>query len=522
LFCENKLKVLNRAMLLLLPVLTGLLLIASFPRFDQSYLAWIAFIPVVAFMVRIRKPIGAFWGGYVAGGIELFVLLVWMPSVLEQYGGLSGWLAWTGYALLILLLACFSGAGCYATKKLMQWGGDGYLLLFPAVWVLIEYAQTKIPFGGFPWLLVGYSQSGWLSLIQIADLTGVYGISFLVTGFSAAVVWAAMHRGRNVSAWWPVLTAVVLFSACLLYGRASFDRWNGLQADSNVAMLQGDLGADETEAVITEKYQTGYISMADTLETSSVDLLIFPESPTPVMYEQNAQYREMLKGLATRYAYGLIFNNIRREETLDGTKYFNSAYYLNGEGALSGIYDKIHLVPFGEYIPLKRLFVFMRTISQDVGGFQPGRERKIFNLGHHPANVTVCFEAIFPELVREFVHGGSRLIVNLTNDRWYGDSSAPFQHFSIARWRAIENRRYLLRAANSGISAVIEPTGRIQTSTGILRRAVCEGRFAFVAQQTFYTRYGDVFVFLCAIIVLSFTVLVLKGKRKKRLLQGKQ
>ncbi|MBN2318563.1 MAG: apolipoprotein N-acyltransferase [Acidobacteria bacterium] len=509
-------------MLLLLPALTGFLLVASFPRFNQAYLAWIAFIPLIAFVVRVRKPVRAFLGGYVAGGIELFALLVWMPAVLQRYGGLSVWLAWTGYVLLILLLACFLGAGCYATKKLMLRGGDACLLLFPAVWIVIEYAQTKIPFGGFPWLLVGYSQSDWLSLIQIADLTGVYGISFLVTGFSTAVVWAVMHKGRNFRAWWPVLGIILLVFACFLYGRASLDRWDGFQEDSSAAMLQGNLSADETGPVLAEKYQDGYLRMADDLQFSSVDLLILPESPTPVMYEQNAPYREMLKDLAVRYTYGLIFNNIRREETGEGLKYFNSAYYLNGKGALSGAYDKIHLVPFGEYIPLKRLFVFMRTISQDVGGFHPGRENKIFKLGQHPANAIVCFEAIFPGLVRGFVRNGSRLIVNLTNDRWYGDSSAPFQHFSIARWRAVENRRYLLRAANSGISAVIEPTGRIQTATGILQQAVCEGRFAFIAQQTFYTRYGDMFVFLCAIIVCSFTILVLTRERKKRPLNNKQ
>ena len=503
-------------MLLLLPALTGILLIFSFPKFTQSYLAWIAFIPLILFLFRVRKPVRAFWGGYVAGGIELFALLIWMPAVLPRYGGISNWLAWTGYVLLILLLACFMGAGCYVTKRLMHWGGDAFLLLFPAVWVLIEYAQTIIPFGGFPWLLIGYSQSDWLGLIQVADLTGVYGISFLVAGLSTAVAWAVIHKGRSFRAWWPMLGVIVLVSACLLYGRASLDRWDDLREDYGVAMLQGDLSADETYAVLSEKYRSGYLSMANDLQSSSIDLLILPESPTPVMYEQDAAYREMIEELAARYTYGLVFNNIRHEETGDGSKYYNSAYFVDGEGALLGSYDKIHLVPFGEYLPLKGFFLlFMRTITQDVSEFQPGREREIFRLGEYPANATVCFEAIFPGLVREFVRSGSRLIVNLTNDRWYGDSSAPFQHFAIARWRSIENRRYLLRAANSGISAVIEPTGRIQTATGILQKAVCEGRFTFVTQQTFYTRYGDVFVFLCAIIISGFVVLILFRRTKE-------
>jgi apolipoprotein N-acyltransferase len=502
-------------MLLLLPVLTGLLLVASFPRFDQPYLAWIAFIPLVVFMVRVDKSVGSFFGGYVAGGIELFALLIWMPDVLEHYGDLPFWLAWTGFVLLILLLACFPGAACYATKRLMRWGGDGFLLLFPAIWILIEYVQTIIPFGGFPWLLIGYTQSDWLGLIQIADLTGVYGVSFLVIWFSTAIFWLGRYKGRNIRAWWPALSAIVMFVACLLYGRASIGRWNGLRPDFTAAMLQGDLSADETPSVLSGKYREGYTSMANELRSSAVDLLVLPESPTPVMYENDAPYQAILKKLAARYTYGLIFNNIRSEETAEGVKYFNSAYYLDGKSKIPFVYDKIHLVPFGEYIPLKKLFVFMRTVTQDVGEFQPGGEIRLFMLGTNPVNATVCFEAIFPGLVRRFVRNGSRLIVNLTNDRWYGDSSAPFQHFSIARWRAVENRRYFLRAANSGISAVIEPTGRIQTSTGILKRTICEGRFTFCVVQTFYTRYGDAFVSLCAIIVFSFTILALTRGRKK-------
>ena len=153
----------------------------------------------------------------------------------------------------------------------------------------------------------------------------------------------------------------------------------------------------------------------------------------------------------------------------------------------------------------------MQTITQDVGEFTPGRNYKIFRMEGYPFNVTICFEAIFPDLVRKFVRDGSRLIVNLTNDKWYGASNAPFQHFTNARWRAVENRRYFLRAANSGISAVVEPTGRVQTATGILRRAVCEGQFSFVTRQTFYTRHGDVFVLLCAIIICGSLIFILGG-----------
>jgi apolipoprotein N-acyltransferase len=183
-----------------------------------------------------------------------------------------------------------------------------------------------------------------------------------------------------------------------------------------------------------------------------------------------------------------------------GRRYFNSAYFLDSTGSLAGIYDKIHLVPFGEYIPLKKIFFFSEAITKDVGEFFPGKEYKVVRIGGRPANAVICFEAVFPDLVRRFVNRGSQLIINLTNDGWYGNSAAPYQHFAIARFRAVENRRYFIRAANTGISAIIEPSGKIQSSSGLLHEAVCEGRFEFIDKQTIYTRYGNLLVFLCAII----------------------
>jgi apolipoprotein N-acyltransferase len=237
-----------------------------------------------------------------------------------------------------------------------------------------------------------------------------------------------------------------------------------------------------------------------------VDLLILPESPAPIAFQYDPAYRGIFEHLAKRYPLGLIFSNLSYRETGGAEQYFNSAYFLDRNGALEGVYDKMHLVPFGEYIPLKRLFFFAETVTKDVGSFTPGQDYRIVRIGEYPANAIICFEAAFPGLVRRFVQKGSQLIVNLTNDRWYGVSSAPYQHLTIARWRAVENRRYLLRAANSGITAFIEPTGRIQASAGILMQAVVRGRFAFLADQTPYTRYGDVFVFLCAIIVCGIVI----------------
>jgi apolipoprotein N-acyltransferase len=202
-----------------------------------------------------------------------------------------------------------------------------------------------------------------------------------------------------------------------------------------------------------------------------------------------------------------VLNNVHYLHSDGDTRYYNSAYFIGPDGQTRSRYDKMHLVPFGEYIPWKSVFFFVETISKDVSAFSPGGEFRVVDFSGHRLNAIICFEAIFPQLSREFSRAGSQLFVNLTNDGWYGDSAAPYQHLQMAIWRAIENRRFLLRATNSGISAVVEPTGRIQASTSLLREAVCLGRFAFLGTATFYSRHGEVFGVLCVIITLGTVVL---------------
>jgi apolipoprotein N-acyltransferase len=502
----------------ILPLLTGFLLVASFPRIDQNYLAWIAFIPLTVFVANTHAVGSAFWGGFIAGYVQFFALLTWIPAVLTRYGGLSAGLAWLAYALLVFVLACYPAAACGLTKYLIRKCGASFIFVFPAAWVVFEYAQSLSPFGGLPWLLAGYSQSRFLTMIQMADITGIYGVSFLLVWTASMLSWNFRLNARRLSVWMASLTTVLMIAGCVYYGRTSLRKWETAAPGVRVAMLQGNISFDEPDDAVHYKFQQGYVRMAERLRPSGADLLILPESPSPFHFESDAQYRSTIEQLARRFPLGIVFNNIRREENQVAARYFNSAYFVDGKGVLRGVYDKVHLVPFGEYIPLKRLFSFVETISRDVGSFQPGREHKVVQAGDHPAGAIICFEAVFPPLVRQFVLNGSQVIINLTNDGWYGDSAAPYQHLAVARLRAVENRRYLLRATNSGISAVVEPSGRIQASTGIMREAICEGRFEFIGETTFYTRYGDVFVLLCAIILAGSVIVAVldnEGMRKR-------
>ncbi len=430
-------------------------------------------------------------------------LLVWVPAVMSRYGGVPRAGSWGLYALLVSLQALYPAAACAWTGFLISRRGKGFLLTLPFAWVTLEYVESRFPFGGFPWLLAGYSQTGNLWIMQIADLTAVYGVSFLVLCANTALAWCLLHRRQGMRAMWPLGATGLLVALACAYGRASLSRWQSVPQGFTVAMLQQNLSIDEPESEMEWKYTEGYAKMADRLQTGQTDLLILPESPSPLSFQYDQSYRTLLCNLASRFPMGIVFNNIRYEQQDESLRYYNTAYFLDNKCAEVGRYDKIHLVPFGEYVPMKPLFNFVEAISKDVSDFQPGSAYTTVPLAGRPAATIICYEAVFPQLARAFVRRGAELLINLTNDGWYGNTAAPYQHLAMARWRAVENRRFLLRATNSGISAVIDPCGRIQVRSRLQQEDICTGHFGFVADQTVYCRYGDAFVFLCVIISSS-------------------
>lgn len=482
---------------LILPVLCGILVWASFPKLNQGYLAWVALIPLILHLDRVERITSAFLGGLVAGTVQFLGLLYWIPRVLTHYGGLPAPGAWVLFVLLAAALGCFPAVACALTRFCINRCGSGFLLVFAPAWISLEYLRSKIPFGGFPWLMIGYSQTDYRSLIQIADVAGVYGVSFLVVWINIAIVWLVLRRRHDRVV---CIAGAVMLMACFSYGFARLRQWDQIQPQYRAALLQENLSIDEPDSALRWKYQQGYVKMADQLGPSHIDLLILPESPSPLIYQYDQAYREALRGLARRFMLGLVFNNIYFRDDQGTTRYFNSAFFLDQSGTEVGRYDKIHLVPFGEYIPWQKFFFFSEAISKDVGSFSPGSTHLTLPLRGHRMNAIICFEAVFPDFSREFIRRGSQLIINLTNDGWYGDSSAPYQHLAMARWRAVESRRYLLRAANSGISAIVSPSGRIEVQTGLLREDTAVGGFAFLSGETFYTRHGDALPGLCAII----------------------
>ncbi len=486
--------------LALLPVLGGLLGFASLPTMGQAYLAWIAQVPLILFVLRSRSGPKAFFGGVAAGFVQFSLLLSWIPPVLVQYGNIPAVLAWFLFALLMIVLALYPGLACAVTGISLRHGGKVMVLFFPFTWVATELLRGFSPFGGFPWMLTGYSQTDNLRVIQIADIAGVYGVSFVILCCNAGIAWLIDRGARGLRNYLPALGAAGLLGVCLAYGSQSLHHWQGLSPRYRAALLQGNISADDPDNVMRYEFEQGYLLMAAGIKEPGVDLLVLPESPAPISFQSDPEYRRKLQDLARHYRLGIVLSNIAFPEAPGDQRYFNSAYFLAQDGGVRGRYDKIHLVPFGEYVPLKSMFFFMQSITQEVSDFSPGDEPLVVDTPAGGMNAIICFEAAFPELVRRFVTKGSRLVINLTNDGWYGDSAAPYQHLAMARWRAVENRRYLLRAANSGISAIVDPAGRITASTRLLRKDICFGRFDFVSCQTFYARRGDLAAVLCAII----------------------
>lgn len=485
----------------ILLILTSVLLSFSFSSFNLWLFAWCGFIPL--FMALENKSLRwAFLIAFFCGIVFWSLAIYWLIHV-----------TLLGQIVLVLYLAIYFGlfgGAIYFSRFLSV---KNRLFWLPASWVLLEYLRSYL-FTGFPWSLIGLSQYKNLPVIQIADITGAWGVSFLVVLINTAFYLILRKQSKlKVS----LICAGILFLS-LIYGfyKLSYKPDSALLAKSlKISVVQGNIPQHlnwDKQAVdfILNNYKELTVAAAK----SKPDLIIWPEASVPGVWgRDDAEFRQVfsLAGqLDTNFLVGAVsyFNQ----------NYFNSALFINHLGSPAATYSKLHLVPFGEYIPLKNIFPFLETLVP-IGDIQPGREYTIFK---QPANfgVLICFEDLFPELSREFVKRGARFLVNITNDAWFKEGSAPYQHFAASVFRSVENRVYLVRAANTGISGFIDPAGRI---SGIISNV--QGKEIFVpgyssqnisltaGKRTIYNRYGDFFVVFCLLFDACAAVSILRKKR---------
>ena len=485
-----------------LAFLSGLFLSLSFSSFNLWQLAWCGFIPLFIALEK-KSLIQAFIIAYLCGIIFWSLTIYWLVHV-----------TLIGQAVLILYLSVYFGLFGCAVFCLRFFSAKSGLFFIPSVWVLLEYIRSHL-FTGFPWALMGFSQYKNLPVIQIADITGAWGVSFLVLLVNVALYLILRKQSRAKIS----LIASIILILSLAYGflKLSQDHGDGSLREPSplfqkikISVVQGNIPQElkwNKQAVnfILNRYKELTVEAA----VEEPDLIIWPEASVPALWGQDdaefAQVFSLAKELKTNLLVGAVSHFAQN--------YFNSALFIARTGKPGDIYHKLHLVPFGEYIPFKNTFPFLQTIAP-IGDIEPGKVHTIF---HQPVDfgVLICFEDLFPELSRQLLKRGAKFLVNITNDAWYKEGSAPFQHLAASVFRAVENRVYLARAANTGISAFIEPAGKILSGVRNI-----SGREIFIkgysscniqlkpAGNTFYNRYGDFFVWLC----LFFSIFMIKYK----------
>jgi apolipoprotein N-acyltransferase len=494
-------------------IISGILVVLSFPVFDFYLLAWAAFVPL---LVSLWGKSGrqAFAQGYVFGLVYFFGTLYWIYHSINFYGGVS-----FPASISIVLLLCaylslypalFSGIFIALVRKTRL----PALLIAPAIWVALEFVRSYA-LTGFPWSSIGYSQYKFLHIIQIADITGIYGVSFLVLAVNGAIVDLFFLRKRvqnmplfpSSSTYAGLSILLLVLAASLVYGS-----WRlGQQRAGHmikVSVVQGNIEQDKKwDPAYQNEVLDTYFSLSRKAAESSPQLIVWPETALPFFFdfdkENTAKLIDFEKGLGSDLLTGAV---TVKQRTADKFLLSNSAVLLDREGKTVYEYDKIHMVPFGEYVPLRSVLFFVDKLVAGIGDYVPGKEYLKAKTDFGSFATLICYEVIFPGLVRKFYTDGGDFIVNITNDAWFGDTAGPHQHFSMAVFRAIENRKPLIRAANTGISGFIDSSGRILFSTPIFRRLVSTEYVKTDSTMTFYTRYGDLFSYLCMVLSIIMVI----------------
>lgn len=483
----------------LLAAASGLLLFLSFPKFGHGAVAWVALAPLLAALPG-ASPGQAFRLGHLAGTVAHVGLLYWTALVVTQFGGLPMAVALPLMVALAAAVALFPALWAWSVARLCRRLGPRGLLLAPVPWVATEVVRNYT-FFHFPWCLLGYSQHELLQIVQLAALGGVFLVSFVVAGGSALLAYLALEaqarsRGRAV------LAAAACLAAALSFGAWRLAQPVAAQGSLRVGLVQASIRQEEKWAPgLAERNLQRHVRLSLDAAGQGARLVIWPESSVPWPYDDEPALAEELQHLARRLDAYLLFGNDDRDASVRPQRIFVGAKMLAPDGRLSYRHHKLRLVPFGEYVPLAPLLTlggrFTARLVAQVGEFTPGDTYEVGQVEGHGLATLVCYEVIFPELARRFAREGAQLLVSVTNDGWYGTTSAPYQHLMMARFRAVETGRYLVRAANTGISAVVDPRGRVLARTRLFEERALVEDVPNSTESTPYLALGESFGLLC-------------------------
>lgn len=491
---------------------------------EFSALSWIALAPLLVALMLPAGPGDALTGrqgfllGYFSGLLFYLGSCYWMYHVVATYGGVSGVVAAGVLILFSLYLGLYHGLFALLLARLARAEGIGAgraLALAPVLWVAAELGRTLAT--GVPLNLLGTAQVDNIPLTQVATVTGVYGVSFAMVvvnaSFAAAFLLPPARRRAVLLA--SLSGAAALQAGMLADPPASPASHIAVLLQHNISLSEERWTAELFDQTLRDISAVSAQAAARSAGRGNPQLIAWPESPAP-FYESDPSFRRYVTALALETgAYVLAGDIALQPSPRPGRRHqaLNSASMVAPDGSWVARYDKIHLVPFGEYVPFEKLLFFAGTITREVGDFGRGRQRTLLPLGEHQVGLFICYESVFPGEVREFAAGGADLLMNISNDTWLDGTRGPEQHLSMARMRAIENRRWLLRPTNSGITASVDPYGRVVARAQRGVRTALEAPYAFISETTFYTRHGDVFAWTCAII--SLAVLLLTWRRRQ-------
>jgi len=519
-----------------LVLVSAALQVVIFPLPGLYGLAWIAAAPLIVAILRSRVPEtlqldgqarllpATPWQGFVLGylcGILWFAgTCYWIFDTMHRYGGLPipvAVLAQILFCMYVglyhgmfgLLLAVIAGSKMVGSKiarpEIVASGASIRRALgaAPFLWVAVGLARTRIT--AFPWELLGYSQTGNFALTRIAALVGVYGLSFEIvlvnSVFAAAFLVAKEQRKRLLVA--ACAAAVILQTGQLLVPPPVAMDHTALLVQPNIPIQEGAMWTKEYfQSTLRDLTATSVPPVGEKADRR-YDLIVWPESPSP-FYTNDPLFREAVSALARQSGSWVVAGSIGITPAMhsggESSQIFNSATLINPQGEWVGRYDKVHLVPFGEYLPFPQLFAFAGGLTKEVGEFERGASRTPLDAGGQRLGMFICYESIFPDEVRQGPLQGAQVLLNISNDGWYGDSGAWKQHLQQTQMRAIENGRWLLAGTNTGMTASVDPDGRIVAATPRKVRTALAAPYALISGTTFYTRHGDWFAYLCAII----------------------
>ena len=481
-----------------LAVLSGALLALSFPKFGHPAFAWIALAPLlVAITHRAQPRRRAFALGLTSGVVYFCGTLYWLVETMTTFGGLNTAVAAFAAGVLIAYLSLYPALFAMVQSRLVRTLGRPALLMAPAVWVASEMGRTYV-LDGFPWELLGYSQTTVLPVAQVASVVGVYGLSALVALVSAAAAYAVLERSAR--RWYVAAVVAVVLLGSATWGTLRIAR-GALRASGvpvRVAVLQGNIPQDQKwDPAMRGPIMQRYIDMTRDAIGRNAQFVLWPESATPLPYERDLGGGETIRRLAREGRITMLIGSDQIEPVKPAAagqpaeRYYNAAYLIQPTGETAAIYRKIHLVPFGEYVPFSRLLYFVGPLIEAVSDFSPGTEAVLLPVRGRIASTAICYEVIYSSLMRAFVTNGSELLTTITNDAWYGWSSAAYQHWQQASLRSIEQGRYLARAANTGISGFVDPYGRVLQQSNMFQSAVMVEDLRFITERTIYSYIGD-------------------------------